>query len=72
MNRLRDTFNHFWPGLAAGLLTSLGAAILGAGVGTAAGGFLAASILGGDAGKTVATLTGMEAAQLLFINGADN
>jgi hypothetical protein len=55
--------------MVGGVMTGLGGAILGAGPGTLAGGFVAAVILGGDTGKTIATITGMEAVQLLFVGG---
>ena len=67
MSRVKTAWNHLWPGVVAGIAMGLGGAILGAGPGTLAGGFASAVMLGGDTGKTVATVTGMEAAQLLFV-----
>ncbi len=69
MTRFRSAFGAFWPGLVGGAISGIGAAMLGAELGTAAGGMLAAAVVGGDAGKTIATVAGMETAQLLFVGG---
>ena len=71
MSRFQTAFGAFWPGMVGGALTGLGMALLGAAPGTAAGGLLAAAVVGGDSGKTIATVAGMEVVQLLFVNGAD-
>ncbi len=69
MNRFKQAGTGFMWGAVGGGLSGLGMAFLGAPIGTAAGALVAAAIIGGDSGKTIATIGGFEAAQALFIGG---
>ena len=71
LSRFKNAFGAFWPGLVGGAISSIGMAVLGAAPGTVAGGLVAAAVVGGDAGRTIATVAGMDAVRLLFVNGAE-
>ena len=70
MDRFRNAFGGLWRGGAAGVISGIGMALLGAAPGSVAGGLLAGAVLGGTDGRTVAIVSGMEAAQVLFTDSA--
>ena len=70
LSRFRNAFDGLWRGGAAGVISGIGMALLGAAPGSVAGGLLAGAVLGGTDGRTVAIVAGMEAAQVLFTDSA--
>ena len=68
-SRLMTAGEYTLKGMGAGVVSGLGMAIAGGFLGNAATGIVAGAILGGDAGKMVAVHHGIEAVQLLFVNG---
>ncbi len=69
MSRFKRNFGALWRGGLGGAGTGLAMAILGAPLGSLAGGLVVASVIGGDEGVILATLAGKEAVELLFIGG---
>jgi hypothetical protein len=70
MNRFKNAWGGLWKGAAGGVLSGLGMPVLGAPIGTVAGGFVASAIIGGEEGKTIAVISGFEAGQSIFTGQA--
>ena len=67
LGRFRAAWSYFWRGGIGGSISGLGQAMGLGPAGPVASGLLAATVMGGDAGKAVAAIAGYEAAKIIFI-----
>ena len=67
MARFRNSWGGLWRGGAAGLGIGLAASLVGIELGSLAGGFLSSAVIGGQDGRTIAIVSGLEAVQSLIM-----